>query len=623
MTDWTELGRRRFLALAAVMGGSAALGPLAADRAWAQADPRIQLENEKYMKLYDFRENYFLNDPGWVDETVARVTWPEKGARIPPLKILLQSEQQAWIDAFRKFTEDARKVGLEYDIELVSQARWLEAVATHRHGDIEIHPAVLRPERVDPSEWLVSRAYGLDRRNYGEWTNEEYDAEVDAQGRESDPETRLKHVKKAQEILADDLYITQLGWGPQLISAYNSGAFENITPVRGFGIADFNLYHTYLTIKPKTARRTALVGATTLIKTNNLIGAGNRFRAIGRMIYDRLAFLDENLNVIPWAAESWEKVDDRTWDIKLRPGMTFHDGKPVTVEDLNFTLNWMMENERSMFWTANQFLESAAIQDAGAGVVRVTFNEPYGQFETYFLQLNVILPKHIWETILQDQNTDDPRRLRLDEVVGSGPFKWGRYRKDTELQLVANKDHFAAPNIDDLVIVVVPSVDGIIGRLQSGEIDFMDQVDLSPSQAEQLQGLDHVTVLTVPDLNWLHAVTRPSWLPWRDYEFRRAFHHMFDRNFLVKAVWEGAGRVPESNTFLVEGSPWHNADLPPIPEFDVEKARRILEEAGYAWDSDGRLTYPGPEDEAWVERVRQVTKDGYTWGGIKMIDREG
>lgn len=620
MTDLTEMDRRRFLEVSAILGGGAALGALPFGPVSAQGEAQLELANEKYLQLYDFRESYFFNDSGWVKDAVERLTWPEKGQRIPTLKVLLQSEQQAWIDAFRKFADDARKVGLEYDIELVSQSRWLEAVATHRHGDIEVHPAVLRPERVDPSEWLTSRAYGLDRRNYGEWVNEEYDAEVEGQSRESDPETRLQHVLKAQEILADDLYITQLGWGPELISAYNSGAFDNITPVRGFGVADFNLFHTYLTIEPKTDRRTAIVGATTLIKTNNLIGAGNRFRAIGRMIYDRLAFLDEDLNVIPWAAESWENVDERTWDIKLRSGMTFHDGEPVTAEDLNFTLNWMMEHERSMFWTANQFLESSELKDAEGGIVRVRFKEPYGQFETYFLQLNVILPKHIWETILEDQNTDDPRRLRFDNPVGSGPFKWGRYRKDTELQLISNEEHFAAPSIDDLVIVVVPSVDGIIGRLQTGEIDFMDQVDLSPSQADQFEGVDHVTVVKTPDINWLHAVTRPSWLPWRDYEFRRAFHHIFDRSFLVNAVWEGAGRVPASNTFLVEGSPWHNPDLPPTPEFDLDKARAILEEAGYGWDSDGRLTYPGREDEAWVDRVRRVTKDGYTWGGLLMLD---
>jgi peptide/nickel transport system substrate-binding protein len=122
-----------------------------------------------------------------------------------------------------------------------------------------------------------------------------------------------------------------------------------------------------------------------------------------------------------------------------------------------------------------------------------------------------------------------------------------------------------------------------------------------------------------PDINWLHGVPRISNLPWRDIEFRRAWHHSFDREFLVKVVWEGAGRIPKSNTFLVEGSPWYNPDLPPQPQFDLDKARAILKDAGYSWASDGRLVYPAPDDAKFRQRVEQVSKEGYKWGGLKML----
>src|SRR3546814_9715878 len=111
----------------------------------------------------------------------------------------------------------------------------------------------------------------------------------------------MKYVHRAQEILADDLYITQFGWGPGVIHAYNAGEWEGVVPVVGFGVADFNVFHTYLRIKPKGNRKRAVVGVTAVDRSINLISAGNRYRAIGRMIYDRLAFLDENLEVIPWA----------------------------------------------------------------------------------------------------------------------------------------------------------------------------------------------------------------------------------------------------------------------------------------------------------------------------------
>ncbi|MBV8653459.1 MAG: hypothetical protein JO255_18490, partial [Alphaproteobacteria bacterium] len=315
-------------------------------------------------------------------------------------------------------------------------------------------------------------------------------------------------------------------------------------------------------------------------------------------------------------------VDERTWDIKLRPGMTFHDGKPVTVQDLQFTFDFMLKWERSIFWTANQFLESTKIVDEVNGVLRTTFKQPYGQFESYFLQLNVILPKHIWENIMTEQGVgDDPRRLRIDKPIGSGPFSFGRYSKEAQLQLSAHKNHFSKPTVDEVWVVVTPTIDGLLGRLQSEEIDLIESSDtrLSPSQAKQLESSPHITVVKTPDLNWAHCVPRVSNLPWRDYEFRRAWHHSFDREFLVKVVWEGAGRVPLSNTFLVEGSPWYNPDLPPIPPFDLDKARAILKDAGYSWASDGRLCYPSSKDENFRKRVEQVCKDGYHWGGLKML----
>jgi peptide/nickel transport system substrate-binding protein len=620
------IDRRTLLQLAAATGGSAALGWLgvpSAQTANAQAaEAEITVADPRYNKIYKATSTYYINDPQWTAYTRPRLTWPEAGEKVPELSVMIPTVQQTWLDSWRKWAADGEKLGLKYNLQQVSEARWLDSIDQHKHGDIEMHPAILRPERVDPSEWLVSRAYGLDRRDYGEWTNKQYDALIDAQAKESDAAKRLKLIQDAQRILADDLYIAQCGWGPAVIEAYNSDAWDNLVKSRGFGVGSFNAFHSFLQAKPKTARRRMVVGMQALLETTNIIAAGNNMRSIGRMIYDRLAYLDADLKIIPWAAESWTRVDERTWDIKLRSGMTFHDGKPVTVQDLQFTFDFMLKWERSIFWTANQFLESTKITDEENGVLRAVFKQPYGQFESYFLQLNVILPKHIWQNIMTEQGVgDDPRRLRIDKPIGSGPFSFGRYTKESQLQLSAHKSHFSKPSVDEVWIVVTPTIDGLLGRLESQEIDLIESSDthLSPSQAKQLEKSPHITIVRTPDLNWLHCVPRVSNLPWRDVEFRRAWHHSFDREFLVKVVWEGAGRAPLANTFLVEGSPWNNPDLPSVPPFDLDKAREILKAAGYSWASDGRLCYPAATDETFRRRVEQVCKEGYAWGGLKML----
>jgi peptide/nickel transport system substrate-binding protein len=617
-----RIARRSVLRGAAAATGAAALARLGVGSAAAEGEAKFAVVNPKYAPLYEGNAGYYFNDAQWVKDTIPRLTWPKDGERVPELGVIIPNNEPDWIDSFRKWSADAEQLGLKYNITQVSNARWLEMINLHRHGDIEVHPSAMRPERADPAEWLVSRAYGLDRRNYGEQCNEQYDAAVEAQGHESDHAKRLAFVQEAQRVLADDYSLSVFGWGPALDEVYNSEAFDGVVQVRGFGISAFAMFHSYVNMRPKTSRKRLVVGTTSLLGTTNIIAATNTMRSVGRMIYDRLAFISPDLEPIPWAAESWQRLDDRTWDLTLRSGMQFHDGKPVTVKDLKFTFDLMLQYERGIFWSANQFLAGTEIVDEAKNILRLRFKEPYGQFETYFLQMNTILPAHIWGTIMQEQGTSDPRLVRIDKPIGSGPFSFGRYRKDSELQLVANKQHFSKPKVEDVWIVVTPSIDGLLGRLESQEIDMLDPENaaLKPSQVARLAKLKHITVVKTRDINWFHGVNRISVLPWRDYAFRRAWMHSFDRDFLVNVPWEGAGRVPAANTFLVQGNPWHNPNLPPMPKFDLKLAREILAEAGYSWASDGRLLYPSAADAKFRERVTRVSKKGYRWGGLKMLD---
>jgi peptide/nickel transport system substrate-binding protein len=602
-------------------GALRCLGPSIAFAEESAAAPPFKLANPKYLPLYSKRRESYFNDPQWVKETRKRLTWPKPGERVPDLVIYVPHQKTEWVDAMRKWAKDAQALGIVFDVNLVSTTRWLQLVNTHRQ-DMEIHASVMRPERVDPSEYLASRFYGLDFRNYGEQVNEQYDTLIEKQNKQADHADRLATVRAAQRVICDDYNFNQVGWGPGLIEAYNSKAFSGVVQVEGFGISSFSMFHSYINMEPKTERRQLRIGSTKLLDTTNIIAAANTMRNIGRMIYDRLAFMGPDLKPIPWAAESWKALDEKTWDVKLRAGMKFHDGRPVTIQDLKFTFDFMLKYERGIYWSVNQFLASAEIVDEAGSTMRFTFKQPFGLFETCFLQINTILPKHIWENIMAEQGTTNPLALRIDVPIGSGPYRFGQYRQDVSLQLVAQKDHFSHPKLDEIWIVVTPSIDSILGRLQSGELDMVDTENavLSPTQVTQLEGMDHISIVRTADINWLHVVNRISVLPWRDYEFRRAWTHMFDRDFLVDVAWEGGGRPPKSNTPLVEGNPWNNPYLPPIPPFDLARARKILADAGYSWDSHGRLLYPSAADAAYRHRVTQVSKEGCTWGGLQMLE---
>jgi peptide/nickel transport system substrate-binding protein len=614
------LDRRTFLKIAAITAGLPAIQGFPSENLFAAETPAIELEDPSYGELYIKREGYYMNDPQWVKLTLAGLQWPKPGERVPELNILTASDTPAWLDFMRKVSTDAKELGLKYNLRMVSQSRYLSDTVKHIHENIELHEFNPYPERVDASESVTSRAYGLERRNFGEYVNKDYDRMVRQQAVESDRKKRREYINEAQKILAEDYYITQIGWGPSLVEAYNTRDWDGIAQSKGFGISSTGLFWTYLNMRPKTSRKRVVIGQMASIDTTNILGTSSqRYRSIGRMIYDRLAFLDKDLNVIPWALESWQKVDNRTWDVKLRGGMKFHDGKPVTVDDLKFTFDFTMKYERGQLWTANELLEKVEILDRTNRIVRFTFMKPYGQFEEYFLLINIILPKHLFDGIMEKQmKGNDPRKLEIPHPIGSGPFKFGSYKRDSELLLIANKDHFNAPKIDELLFVVVPSIDGILGRLESEEIDFGEDAFLTPSQAKQLGRYKHLSMVKTPDINWYHAVPMISRLPWRDIEFRRAWHHSLDREYLVKVCWEGNGRVPSSNTFFPDTNPWHNPNLPRIPQYNLNLARQILKEAGYSWDGEGRLVYPPPTDKKFIERVTRVCKEGYSWGGLKM-----
>jgi len=613
--------RRTFLKIAAATAGPLVIEGFPSVSLFA-AEPRLELEDPAYEALYSNFEGRFMKDPRWVEQTLPRLQWPKAGERVPEFRAGIQNVRPFLLDSMRKVASDAQQLGLKYNLEVISNAKWSENNGYHYQGDVQVHPAVSRPERIDPNDWITSRAYGLDQKNYGEWVNKEYDRLVRLQAGESDPKKRLQSIHEAQKIIADDYYIAQFGWGPAIIEAYNSAGWESVVQIKGFGVWTADLPWTALDATSKTPRKRMSVGTPVLVKTTNIMGAGLRERAILRMVYDRLAYLDKDLNVVPWALESWKKVDDRTWDAKLRGGMRFHDGKPVTVDDLKFTMDFVCRYDRAEFWVSDQFLEKTEILDRTNRMVRFTFKQPYGQFETEFLLVNIILPKHIFDGLMEKQNVgDNARHLQIPVPIGSGPFKWGQHKKDAELLLPSNKEHFHAPKIDELLFVCIPTVDGIMGRLETQEIDFMDNFSLTPSQGEQLKRQKHLRVVRTWDIGWYHLVPRISWLPWRDIEFRRAWHHSIDRKFLVDVVWEAGGRVPASNTFLVEGNPFHNPKLPPVPAYDLKLARQILKEAGYSWDSEGRLVYPPPTDKKFMERVTRVCRPGYTWGGLKMQPR--
>jgi peptide/nickel transport system substrate-binding protein len=480
-----------------------------------------------------------------------------------------------------------KEAGIEVKIKTLEFGAWLGNTI----GEHKSHMSHLvwtgSPERIDPSffltEFFHSKYTNKGGRNYEHYRNPEYDKICDAANAEMNEEKRVKLVHKCQEILAKDYPLWPVGFGSRP-RAYNSDAWDGPVAVMGGQLGGGNDHWTWLNLKPKTQRTKVITCGSYAFTNFSLSARSGDVRGFMRLIYDTFLKLDPENKVIPWAAKSWRVVNNTTVDIELRDGMRFHDGKPVTIEDVKFTFDYMKDKQLGMYQSVYNSIEKTEILDRNN--FRFHLVRPYAPFITSALVYAHILPKHIWEKI------DDPQKYPNENPMGSGPFKFGHLRRDNhELYLEANKDHFNPPNIDGLYRKVILTMEATIGALENKEVDF-HELTLSSEQVEYLSKYSHLKFETTLDHGPYEIRGDLERRPFNDIAFRQAVSYLIPRRDFISLMFEDIG-FPAANSLIHPKSrPWYNTKVP-FDEYSLDKAKAILKKAGYTWDRKKLLHYPG------------------------------
>ena len=147
----------------------------------------------------------------------------------------------------------------------------------------------------------------------------------------------------------------------------------------------------------------------------------------------------------PWSAESVDWKDDKTIAIKLRAGMKWHDGKPVTVDDVIFSFTAPAGDKAPMY---KPFVtEIASMEKDGDMGLRMKLKTPNATFFTASLSKINLIPKHVWEPVLKDLAGKPENAEQIKDVnrIGSGPFKIVRWQPNEEIVLERFPDHFRRP----------------------------------------------------------------------------------------------------------------------------------------------------------------------------------
>ena len=517
----------------------------------------------------------------------------EVGPLVPPL-VVSQLTFPSYEEWWRQIPPELEKIGITVDIQPIEANTWIQRCSVERNcGTFTSTGSGVTDDRIDPN-WFLAEVLHSSRAganaggsNFSNWMNDEVDALIEAQAIELDPEVRREMIMQIQEIFASETPFIPIYFIND-VQAYDKTKFEGFLQRPSAGISRFNNLSSFLNVRPLTEQTTLRIDNNhDGNSTNPFVATGGLFNtATMTWIYDTLTRKNENLETIPWAAESWEWIDGTTIDVKLREDMAFHDGEPVTAEDLVFTVNYAMENAFPNW--AGIFDVVEGIEQIDDYTARFTLKNVFSPFEANILTSIYIVPQHIWADV------DDPQTFENADPIGSGPFTFGHWRRNESWLFNRNMDHFQAPHVDVLV-AIIPTPEIWIGMLENQELDANGTYVRGDSQIEILEAIEHLELVITPSIGVQSVYIDTSVLPGSDVAFRRAVHHIMPKASMLDVVAGlGGGDVADAN-WVHSTSGFYNPDVMSYA-YDPEAARAILAEAGYTWDEQGRLHYPASYD---------------------------
>jgi len=446
-----------------------------------------------------------------------------------------------------------------------------------------MHEMSGRAERLDPDNFLYDIFHSSTNRNKGNnrvgLSDPAYDRLAEAQRVEMNPKKRREIVFKCQEFLHDTAVLFPIFY-QEFLAAANKERFKGYVMLPGG-----NLYNVWTMVQAEPLTDDKVLRVVMNVDLDNLNPVSGKAVwnwKIFHLIYDQLVKIDSDLEVVPAAAEKWEVVEPTIVDVTLRRGMTFHDGKPVTVEDVKFTFDAFRKWPAYLGSFAKPIQEVKILDDSK---VRFILKKPYAPFVQNTLGTIPILPKHIWEKVESPEDWPNPH------PIGSGPLKFVHWRKGEEVKLEKFADFYTPPKIDGMLYIVVGDAEGVLGALETKRADICGK-DMSPLHFKMAEKMPHLQTFKMAGHGFKFLGLNARRPPFSDKKFRQAIAHTLNYEDFVDILLDGYG-IPGGAGRVIAPSIKSFYD-PNIPRygFSLEKAREMLKAAGYRWDSDGKLYYP-------------------------------
>ncbi len=287
-----------------------------------------------------------------------------------------------------------------------------------------------------------------------------------------------------------------------------------------------------------------------------------------RNVYEALIRRDENMELQPLLATSWEALDDVTWEFELREGVEFHDGTEFTAEDVEACVNWILEPENAAAWAHSiELIEEVNVVDDHT--VQFVTEEPFPTLPNMFAQF-LMWPAHV---------VDESEEFFGENWVGTGPYQLSEWRRDEHIRLEANDNYWGGdPPVQKVEFRPIPEDGTRQGAFYAGEIDvaFAISVDAVP----EVEAVPHGEIASVPGTRVVAHLFQ-LWHedePYMDKRVRQAFNYAVDVDEIMETILEGFAY--ETPAYVSDLNPHKNPNIDPYG-FDPDKAVELIREAGY------------------------------------------
>jgi peptide/nickel transport system substrate-binding protein len=305
---------------------------------------------------------------------------------------------------------------------------------------------------------------------------------------------------------------------------------------------------------------------------------------ITSLVFNGLVKYDKNIRLVGDLAESFEMTPDcRVATFHLRKGVKWHDGREFTAEDVLFTYQQIIDPRMATPYSSN-FETVERVEKIDPHTVKVTYREPFAPgLESWGMG---IIPKHLLEG--KDLNNDPFNR----NPIGTGPFRFSEWVTGQKVVIKANPDYFeGGPEIEEYLYRLIPDTATQFLELKALNIDMMT---LSPvqyrKQTDDAFFKTEFNKFKYPALSYTYLGYNLRDPKLSDKRVRQALTHAINKNAIIQGVLLGLGQ-PATGPYIPESWAFH----PNVKEIDYnpEKAKALLADAGWMPDNDGLLKKEG------------------------------